>query len=247
MPEQRHLARLFRNPCRNRTVSEPKFTGVWIPAQVFQSTELSNTAKLLYGVVAGLDGTDGCYASNAYLQASLNQSERAIQVVLKQLEDAGLVVREEINGKRIIRTVEGIALGGCKKLRGGMQKTAGEGCRKLHPYNKEDNKEDRDTKGKVAKVIKELDDIPWSSPLPFDSKDFQDAWKSWVDYRKQIKKPIKQATMEAQWKEFIKWGEQKSIIAIKFSIMNGWQGIFEPARSVGGNSKPLTAKDHDQF
>ena len=93
-------------------MDRPKFTGVWIPAQVFQTEELSNTAKLLYGVVAGLDGEDGCYATNAYLQASLRQGERAIQVVLKQLEDAGLIVREEINGKRIIRTVEGIALKG---------------------------------------------------------------------------------------------------------------------------------------
>ena len=237
MRSQRYLACVLRNPCRHPTVSELKFTGVWIPAQVFQSTELSNTAKLLYGVVAGLDGTDGCYASNAYLQASLNQSERAIQVVLKQLEDAGLVVRDEINGRRIIRTVESIALGGCKKLRGGMQKTAGEGCRKLHPYNKENNKEDRDTKAKVT----------WTEELPFESEAFSKAWLSWIKYRKEIKKPIKESTINAQWEEFKKWGEQKSIISIELSIKNGWQGLFEPARSVGGNSKPLTAKDHEQF
>jgi hypothetical protein len=218
-------------------MSEPKFTGVWIPAVVFQSSELSNAAKLLYGVVAGLDGEDGCYASNAYLQRSLNASERAIQLLLKQLEDAGLVVREEINGKRIIRTVEGIALGGCKKLRGGMQKSSGEGCKKLHPYNKEYNKEDKDTRANA----------PWVVKLPFESEAFSKAWLSWIAYRKEIKKPIKESTIKAQWGEFAKWGEQKSIIAIQQSITHGWQGLFEPARSVGGNTNTLTSKDHDSF
>lgn len=228
-------------------MSELKFTGVWVPAAVFQSTELSNTAKLLYGVVAGLDGTDGCYASNAYLQSSLNQGERAIQVVLKQLEDAGLVVRQEINGRRIIRTVEGLALGGCKKLRGGVNKTAGEGCKKMHPYNKVDNKVDKDTKELMVPVVKELDNIPWSSPLPFESEEFSKAWKAWIRYRKEIKKPIKESTITAQWAEFANWGESKSIISIEMSIKNGWQGLFEPARSQGGNTKPLTSKDHDSF
>lgn len=217
-------------------MSQPKFTGVWIPAVVFQSTELSNTAKLLYGVIAGLDGTDGCYASNAYLQASLNQGERAIQVLLKQLEDAGLVVREEINGKRIIRTVEGIALMGCKKMRGEVNNSAGRGCKKMHPYNKEDNKEYRDTK----------DNPNWTTGLVFESEEFSKAWLAWINYRKQIKKPLKPATVSAQWEEFKKWGEVKSIISIELSIKNGWTGLFEPARSVTGN-KPLTSKDHESF
>ena len=117
----------------------------------------------------------------------------------------------------------------------------------MHPYNKVDNKVDKDTKELMVPVIKELDRIPWSSPLPFESEEFSNAWKSWINYRKEIKKPIKEITIKAQWAEFVKWGEQKSIISIDLSIKNGWQGLFEPARSSSGNSKPLTAKDHDQF
>ena len=107
----------------------------------------------------------------------------------------------------------------------------------MHPYNKENNKEDKDTKVKVT----------WTEELPFESEAFSKAWLSWIKYRKEIKKPIKESTINAQWEEFKKWGEQKSIISIELSIKNGWQGLFEPARSVGGNSKPLTAKDHEQF
>lgn len=245
-------------------MSEPKFTGVWIPAGVFQRTDLSMSAKLLYGVVAGLDGSDGCFASNSYLQRHLGLSERSIQGVLKELDDATLIRREDFNGKRIIRTVESIALSnsyadaqvtrsdaeGCKKLRGGVKKTAGEGCKKLHPYNKEDNKEDITTPTpsfNKESLIRQLDEIPWASELPFNSKAFSDAWSSWIEYRKEMKKPLKPTTVKAQWKELVKWGEQRSIEAIEASIKNGWQGLFEPRQNSFGkyNKKPLNADDHN--
>jgi hypothetical protein len=232
-------------------MSEPKFTGVWIPAMVFQNANLSMTAKLLYGVVAALDGSDGCYASNAYLQRHLGLSERSIQAVLKELDDACLIRREEFNGKRIIRTVESIALSnantntqvtrseeGCRKLRRGVQKTAGEGCRKLHPYNIVDNKEDNNNKS-----------MPWAEGVeaPFESEAFQKAWMAWIDYRKELKKALKPTTVKAQWKQFAVWGEAKSIKAIEISIKNGWTGLFEPHMNNQYKQYPLQAKDHDVF
>ncbi len=236
-------------------MSEPKFTGVWIPAGVFQRADLSMSAKLLYGVVVGLDGSDGCYASNAYLQRHLGLSERSIRGVLKELDDACLIRREDFNGKRIIRTVESIALsrsfadaqvtkseGEAKNCLGGRQKTAVGGGKKLPPYNKEDNKEDKTTPTPSSE-----DDIPWTEGLPFDSKAFSEAWATWIEYRKEMKKPLKPTTVKAQWKELVKWGEQKSIDAIEQSIKNGWQGLFEPRQNGFGqyNKKPLTANDHN--
>jgi hypothetical protein len=231
-------------------MSEPKFTGVWIPAGVFQTPTISLTAKVVYGVVDALDNEEGCFASNAYLSRHLGLSVRQLQAILSELEEAKLIRRVACEGHRVIRTVEKVALqdalastqvtrseGDAENRMGGVKKTAGGGCGKPHTYNKEYNKEDRDTK----------ESAPWSSPLPFESEAFSKAWMSWIDYRKEIKKPIKESTMKAQWKEFQKWGEQKAIIAIEQSITHGWQGIFEPARSVGGNTKPLTAKDHSDF
>lgn len=236
-------------------MSEPKFTGVWIPAGVFQLKQISITAKVLYGVVEALDGDDGCFASNAWLSRHLGLEERQIRNLLGELTDACLIHRMEVNGRRVIRTVEKIALdnawasacvtksepvkelGEAMDCRGGRQKIATGGGKKLPTYNKEDNKEDKDTKAKA----------PWTIQLPFESEAFSKAWQSWIDYRKEIKKPIKESTMKAQWVEFAKWGEQKSIIAIQQSILNGWQGLFEPARSAGGNTKTLTSKDHDSF
>ena len=231
-------------------MSEPKFTGVWIPAGVFQHKTLSTSAKVVYGVVDALDNDDGCFASNAYLSKHLGLSVRQLQAILFELQDATLIRRMDIEGRRVIRTVEKVALQnalataqvtrseeGCGKPHGGVKKTAGGGCGKPHTYSKDDNKEDIDTKKNA----------PWTVELPFNSEAFSKAWQSWIDYRKQIKKPIMEATMNAQWKEFAKWGETKSIISIEMSIKNGWQGLFEPARSQGGDTKTLTSKDHSDF
>ena len=230
-------------------MSEPKFTGVWISSAIFQTPSISITAKVVYGVLESLDNDAGCFASNAYLSKHLGLEVRQVQNILADLETAGLITRVEETGRRIIRTIERVAVvkaltdgqvtrsEGCKKVQGGMQKNAGGGCKKVHTYNKEDNKGDKDTR----------DSAPWVTPLPFSSEEFSKAWQSWIDYRKQMKKPILQATMEAQWKEFAKWGESKSIISIEMSIKKGWQGLFEPARSQSGNTKTLTSKDHSDF
>ena len=221
--------------------NNPKFTGVWIPREIFQLDNLSAQAKFVYGIVDSLDNEDGCYASNGYLARSLGLAERQIRNLLKELDDLHLIVRADHNGQRIIRTVEKVALcsilavsEGGNKLPTPRQKIATGGGKKLPTYNKEDNKEDIDTK-----------DMPIvGDKLPFESKEFADAWFSWIDYRKEIKKPIKQTTIDMQWKQFISWGEQKSIDSIKTSITNGWTGLFE-SRNQPTQKQPLTAQDHN--
>lgn len=223
-------------------MSEPKFTGVWIPAGVFQHTTLSITAKVVYGVVEALDNDDGCFASNAYLSRHLGLSVRQLQNVIKELDDANLITRVEQDGRRVIRTVEKIAitnaLGGAVNCVGGVKKTARGGCNKLHTYNKEDNKGDKDT------VQQQM----WIVRLPFGSEAFLSAWKSWVLYRKEMKKTLTDSSVQAQCKEFVKWGEAGSIASIEQSIKNGWQGLFEPKQNLTkGNTNVLTARDHEAF
>jgi hypothetical protein len=198
--------------------------------------------------VEALDNDDGCFASNAYLSRHLGLGVRQLQNVIKELDDANLITRVDIEGRRVIRTVEKMAIvnaiGDAKNCTGGVKKTARGGCNKLHTYNKEDNKETINTKG----LKEQLDSIPWTTALPFSSEAFSKAWQSWIDYRKELKKPLKDATVTAQWKEFTKWGEEKSIASIEQSIKNGWQGLFEPKQVFGkGNTNVLTARDHEAF
>ena len=222
-------------------MSEPKFTGVWIPAGVFQHLTISITAKVVYGVVEALDNDDGCFASNAYLSRHLGLGERQVRNILQELDEANLITRVEVEGRRVIRTVEKSAivkaLGEAKNCLGGRKNIATGGGKKLPTYNKEDNK-DKDT------VQQQM----WIVRLPFGSEAFMNAWKSWVVYRKEMKKTLTDSSVQAQCKEFVLWGEAKSIASIEQSIKQGWQGLFEPKQVFGkGNTNVLTARDHEAF
>ncbi len=232
-------------------MSEPKFTGVWIPASVFQTPTISLTAKVVYGVVDALDNEEGCFASNAYLSRHLGLSVRQLQTILSELEEAKLILRVACEGHRVIRTVEKVALtnalastqvtrseGDAENRMGGVKKTARGGCGKPHTYSKEDNKGDKDT-GK---------ELGWIVSLPFGSDAFIASWKSWVAYRKEMKKKLTDSSVQAQFKEFVAWGEAKSIASIEQSIKQGWQGLFEPKQNLTkGNTNVLTARDHEAF
>ena len=234
-------------------VSEPKFTGIWIPAAVFNANQLTTSAKLLYGVVAGLDGDDGCFASNAYLQRLLGVSERGVQVLLMELEQFGLIARANENGRRVIRTVEAIALGSVKgkypmnmggeeNCGGEVQKTAGEGCRKLHPYNKDDNKEDKDTRKREPKSP---DFMLTKQPAHMAVPEFSAAWHRWLQYAFP-KKKVPYLTYVGQLEFLNAMTAAEAVESIETSIRNGWKGLFPPRKGRPA-AKALTKKDHDEF
>jgi hypothetical protein len=223
-------------------MSEPKFTGVWIPAAVFNNKNLTTSAKLLYGVVAGLDGDDGCYASNAYLQRLLGVSERGVQVLLAELDAIGIIQRAEVEGRRIIRTVESIALGGAENCGGGVQKTAGGPRRKLHPYNKDDNKEDKIQGDRVQKTP---DFMLTQQPAHMSVPEFSAAWHRWVLYAFP-KRKVPYLTYVGQLQFLNAMSAMDAVECIETSIRNGWRGLF-PVRKGKTPTKALTKKDHDEF
>jgi hypothetical protein len=64
--------------------------------------------------------------------------------------------------------------------------------------------------------------------LPFDSSDFKLFWSSWEQHLKEKKKPLKPTTRKMQLAKLFEMGEERAIAALKHSMTNGWQGIFEP-------------------
>lgn len=52
-----------------------------------------------------------------------------------------------------------------------------------------------------------------------------EVWQKWLDYRKQLNKPIKPASLEAAAKELAKYGSQQAAV-VQQSIAAGWQGLF---------------------
>jgi len=206
-------------------MSSPKFTGVWIPSEVLQMETLTITEKVVYGIVNALDNEEGCYASNGYLAQTLQLSDRQVKNVLKTLIDYQLVVRVELDGRRILRTVEKQALVGATDFLGRGKPISRRGGNRLPTYRTEDKKED----------------INNNIVLPYGEQ-FKEAWAKWETYRKQTKKPLTPMTKEEQLKMLGSWNnEQQAIASINKSIAFGWQGLFVVTET---KTKTLTNQDH---
>lgn len=216
-----------------------RFTGIWIPADVALCKTMSDKAKIAYGLIASLDNEDGCYASNAYIGDVLGIEGRQVRNVIEELIEHGVVIRTVDASGRTLKTIEKAAVelaldesketGHGNTLPGGRQKIAGGGGKKLPPNNKEDNKGD-----KVNKAL---------LPLPFNSPRFIEAWNKWVDYRRDLKKPLHWKTINAQFEALrLNWTEEEAVVAINTSIEKGWLSFFKPRHTPNG----LTANDHTQ-
>ena len=185
---------------------------------------LTITEKVVYGIVNALDNEEGCYASNGYLAQTLQLSDRQVKNVLKTLIDFQLVVRIEVNGKRILRTVEKQALVGATDFLGRGKPISRRGGSRLPTDRTADKKEDKPT-----------------LTLPYGDA-FKVSWHKWKDYRKQIKKPLSEMTQQEQLTMLGSWANETNAIAsINKSIAFGWQGLFV---ITDNKTKTLTNNDH---
>lgn len=50
----------------------------------------------------------------------------------------------------------------------------------------------------------------------------------WVNFRKELKKPLTPTAIKMQHKLLSQMTEQEAILSIENSINNGWQGLFKP-------------------
>jgi hypothetical protein len=64
--------------------------------------------------------------------------------------------------------------------------------------------------------------------LPFESADFALFWDNWNQHLREKKKPLKPTARKQQLSKLRDMGEERAIAALKHSMANNWQGIFEP-------------------
>jgi hypothetical protein len=78
-----------------------------------------------------------------------------------------------------------------------------------------------------------------SVPQNLDTPSFRSAWAEWVAYRQERKlAAYKPATIRAQLTKLAEWGEGAAVEAIRESIRQNWQGIFEPRVGPGASKRP---------
>lgn len=73
-------------------------------------------------------------------------------------------------------------------------------------------------------------------PKALDRPDVRQAWADYMAYRSERKLPVwKGRTIAAKLGEMTEWGPDRAVAALRASIANGWQGVFEPTK----NGKPI--------
>ena len=99
---------------------------------------------------------------------------------------------------------------------------------KGYPYPTGKGKGKEIGKGTSKEEVQEED-------LPFDSADFSTFWQNWNQHLIEKKKPLKPTARKQQLAKLKDMGEERAIAALKHSMANNWQGIFEPNHSQARN------------
>jgi len=96
------------------------------------------------------------------------------------------------------------------------------------------------------KTKKSQQAAPVVFPFELDTQEFKQAWEEYMTYRRQSKfKTLKSASIHAKFQEMAEWGHDQAVEALKASISNGWQGIFQPTGKPTPHAATTSSKyDH---
>jgi len=87
----------------NESIIEEKHTfkvkGVWMPVAIFFDEDLTDADKRIFGIIYLLDGKDGCYATNRYIESILGYSQKTISTGITKLENKGFLLRDFVKIK----------------------------------------------------------------------------------------------------------------------------------------------------
>ena len=102
----------------------------------------------------------------------------------------------------------------------------------------EPKKADKDKEN--DKVKDKGKEIVLLNELPFGSDEFIKVWDSWIKFRKEMKKPLKAASIKEQLKFLSNHSEETAIAIITQSIMNGYQGLFPLKANSKQSQQPIS-------
>lgn len=81
---------------------EREFKGIWIPKEIWESTNLTAIEKVVFAELDSLDGDEGCYATNEYLADFCKCSVPTITRTIAKLKSLGYITSVSGDGRRRI-------------------------------------------------------------------------------------------------------------------------------------------------
>lgn len=85
-------------------------------------------------------------------------------------------------------------------------------------------------------------------PPELDTEPFREIWQEWKQHRREKRSGLKPTTAKSQLKSLAAMGEGRAIAALRYSITQGYTGIFEPDPvKVRGPAPATQPKTFDQI
>ncbi len=213
-----------------------RFSGVFVPREVLLDDNLPANAKLLFAIVQSLDNEKGCFASNEYLGGMIGLSESSVRSCLSALEERKYIVRNIFpDGNRSIRTCVTASFTALPRQISGDPP----------PENQRPPRQKTGTYTNRRSKIVDIKEL-MLPPLPH-GEEFAKAWGSWVEYRKELKKPLTITSIREQLRFLSEQTEHDAITSIQQSIRSGWLGLFAGRTANNHQTKLLTDNDHKSF
>ena len=145
------------------------FKGVWIPKEIWLSTDLKVMEKLILVEIDSLDNEDGCFASNEHFSKFFSLSKNRCSEIIKSLEKKGYIKIDYIYqegskaiSRRVIRCVRNID-GGIRNIDSPIRKTE-EG----YSENREDNNTSFSNTFNNTSNKKDIVEQSSTTPLPYE-------------------------------------------------------------------------------
>lgn len=191
---------------------ERTFKGVWIPAEIWLDKRLTICEKAFLAEVDSFTGNGKTFhKSNQTIEEEYGIAPRTVQRMVKKLVELGML-ETEFNGR--VRHLSTVRLA---KMTGQGRQNDESASPKWRHTNTIDNTIDNTSKRE--EVV-----------LPFESKEFAEAWEIWKQERRErrTKKYTQRGEQAALHKlhNDSQQDEATAIAIIHQSIANGWQGLF---------------------
>lgn len=108
-------------------------------------------------------------------------------------------------------------------------------------------KRDTNALGLNTENTKKLKTTPTPS-IDFGDPELQSEWESFQQHRKELRKPITPTARTRLIAKLRLFGVSNAIKALRISIDNGWQGVFDPTKRTRGSARkepPKSKVDQD--
>jgi len=125
----------------NKEENKRKFEGIWIPAEIWLSKDLTIQEKVFFVEIKSLDNKKGCFASNEYFSNFFGLSKVRVSEVISSLVFKGYIISDinKADGNKRILKVNKRKVSSIKPSANSLLKPSLRGSK---PNLKEANKED---------------------------------------------------------------------------------------------------------